>query len=182
MVRGSICGSSIIFDFQAKRGRKRCGYWLGIDYTTTSLVMASNWLVDNAALHHVTGDHQNLATYSPYTGTHSVLIGNGTGLSISRTGSTFLPTSHKNFSLHHTLYVPSMHKNLISVSKFFASNNTSVEIFRDYFHVKDKSTGAILLQGQNNKGIYEWPTHSNNKLPLPSCFTAKVNDCLGINI
>lgn len=69
-----------------------------------------------------------------------------------------------------------MHKNLIYLC---ASNNTSVEFFRDYFQTKDKSTGSILLQGQNNNGIYEWQTlsHLNNKSPSPSCFVVKVDDC-----
>ena len=38
---------------------------------------------------------------------------------------------------------------------------------------------TILLQGQNNNGIYELSTlsHFNNKLLPPSCFAVKVDDC-----
>lgn len=83
------------------------------NHTSTLTVPTSNWLIDSAASHHITRDLQNLAIHNPYNGTDSVLIGNGTGLGISHTGSTFLPSTRKPFHLNNVLCVPSRHKNLI---------------------------------------------------------------------
>lgn len=98
-------------------------------HTTTSPLPSSQWLVDSAASHHITSDLQNLSIKHPYHGNDIVVIGNGVGLSISHTGSLSLDSPSKTFSLHDILYVPSMHKNLISVSQFCMSNNTSIEFF-----------------------------------------------------
>ena len=51
-----------------------------------------------------------------------------------------------------------MQKNLISVSQFCHTNNTSVEFFPSYFVVKDLTTGATLARGRNRNNVYEWPT------------------------
>ena len=85
------------------------------------------------------------------------MIGDGTGLLISHTGSASLPSSTTTFTLNDALYVPSMKKNLISISQFCISNNASVEFLPSCFHVKDLRTGAILLTGNTKDGVYEWP-------------------------
>ena len=68
-----------------------------------------------------------------------------------------------------------MHKNLIFVSQFCMPNNTSIEFFPTFFQVKDLSTGAILLRGQNIEGVYEWPKSfpSNKYLSTSSFVTIK---------
>ena len=85
------------------------------------------------------------------------MIGNGTGLTISRTGSTSLKTPTHYFSLSNVLYVPTMKKNLISISNLCRTNNASIEFSPTSFFVKDLRTGAILLQGPTKDGVYEWP-------------------------
>ena len=86
------------------------------------------------------------------------MIGDGSGLPITHTGSTSLNTPYHSFTLSNVLYVPTMKRNLISISQFCKSNNTSIEFLPSSFHVKDLSTGAILLKGQTKGGVYEWPT------------------------
>ena len=49
-----------------------------------------------------------------------------------------------------------MQDNLIFVSKFCYSHNASIEFFPSSFQVKDLCTGALLLQGHNKDGVYEW--------------------------
>ncbi|KAH9671391.1 retrovirus-related pol polyprotein from transposon RE1 [Citrus sinensis] len=123
------------------------------------------------------GDLRNLSTHSPYHGSDSVIVGNGMDLGISHTGSTSLCTSSSKFYLQNILYVPTINRNLISVSQFCNVNKASIEFFHDHFQVKDLSTGAVLLQGRNNQGVYEWPAASSFPVPaLPtSNATIKTN-------
>ncbi|CAI0451502.1 unnamed protein product, partial [Linum tenue] len=40
---------------------------------------STQWLMDSAASHHVTGDLGNLSLYSDYTGPDELIVGNGSG-------------------------------------------------------------------------------------------------------
>ncbi|XP_019085418.1 PREDICTED: uncharacterized protein LOC109126362 [Camelina sativa] len=52
-----------------------------------NLVVASPpWVMDSGSTHHLTSDLHNLALHQPYNGEDSVLIGDGSGLSITHTG------------------------------------------------------------------------------------------------
>jgi hypothetical protein len=117
----------------------------------------SNWLVDSAASHHVTTDLNALSMPQDYAGSDDIVIGDGTGLEITHTGSTTLPTPSTPFTLSNVLCVPSMQNNLISVSKFCKTNKVSVEFFPAFFVVKDLRTGAPRLREQNKNDVYEWP-------------------------
>nr|DAD26772.1 TPA_asm: hypothetical protein HUJ06_028240 [Nelumbo nucifera] len=132
---------------------------LGTDPTPT-------WLLDSGASHHVTSDLSNLSLHSPYQGTDDVMIGDGSGLQITYTGSTTIPTSSRTITLHNVLCVPSMKKNLISIYQLCISNHVSIEFSPSTFHVKDLNTGAILLTGQPKDGVYEWPASSSSSSPL----------------
>lgn len=120
--------------------------------------------MDSAASHHVTSDIANLSHHQNYEGPDNIMIGDGSGLSISHTGFTTLPACSNTFSLSNVLCAPSIHKNLISVSKFCKTNQTSVEFFPNSFIVKDLRTGAHLLQGQNKHDVYEWPSTVNSTI------------------
>lgn len=74
-----------------------------------------NWLLDSGATHHLTYDLQNLSLHQPYQGTDDVMIADGSSLSISHTGSIFLPSNTRALALHKVLCVPNVNKNLISV-------------------------------------------------------------------
>lgn len=76
---------------------------------------ANNWLLDSGATHHLTSDLNNLSLHQPYMGGEAVTIADGSGLEISHTGSTFLSTPTRSLALKDVLYVPNVHKNLISV-------------------------------------------------------------------
>ena len=119
-----------------------------------------SWLLDSGASHHVTSDLHNLSLHAPYSGSDDIMIGDGSTLPISHTGSTLLTTPTRNLSLDNVLCVPSMKKNLISISQFCISNNISIEFLPYVFLVKDLLTGTILLRGQTRDGVYEWPTSS----------------------
>ena len=87
-----------------------------------------------------------------------MIVGNGAGLPITTTGFTTILTSSKNLLLDNVLCVPNMKKNLISVNKLCQSNGVMVQMCPNEFQVKDLNTGATILKGRANAGLYEWPT------------------------
>ena len=54
---------------------------------------------------------------------------------------------------------PQFKKNLISVHHFTKHNNLYLEFHLTYFLVKDRITGAILLKGECEDGVYPFPEH-----------------------
>ena len=74
--------------------------------TTTNTAPRQPWLLDSAATNHVTSDLHNLSLHSPYDGPDSILIGDGTGLRITHSGSTTLSP----FTISNVLCVPSIQK------------------------------------------------------------------------
>lgn len=60
----------------------------------------------------MTTDLNNLAMHSEYDDPDDIVIGDGSGLSITRMGSTKLSTPSNTFSLSNVLCVPSMGKQI----------------------------------------------------------------------
>ncbi|KAK0599109.1 hypothetical protein LWI29_002433 [Acer saccharum] len=128
-----------------------------------------DWLLDSGASHHVTSDLQNMSLHSPYTGSDDIMIGDGSGLTITHTGSLKLPVKNSSFLLSDVLCVPNMKQNLISVSKFCVTNQVTVEFSPFSFVVKDLRTGAQLMQGRTRNGVYEWPSHAQLEKTAHPC-------------
>lgn len=135
--------------------------------------------MDSGASHHVTGDLTNLSHQQPYEGPDDILLGDGSGLEITHTGSSKLPATSKYFCLSNVLCVPSIKQNLISVSKFCKTNNASIEFFPSSFVVKDLKTGARLTQGRSKNDVYEWPwpNKGNTEITSPkqACVSVKTS-------
>ena len=125
--------------------------------------------MDSGATHHLTNDLQNLALHQPYLGDDSVMIGDGSGLAITHTGSSSLPFSSRNIRLNDVLCVPNIKKNLISVYRLCNTNKVSVEFFPASFQVKDLCSGIPLIQGTTKDELYEWPAKPST---LQSFFTS----------
>ncbi|KAK0593671.1 hypothetical protein LWI29_001354 [Acer saccharum] len=117
----------------------------------------NNWVLDTGASHHMTSDLQNLSLHSEYGGSEDIMVGDGKTIPITHIGSTSLSTPSNSFCLTNVLCSPHISHNLVSVSQFCSHNNTSVEFFPDYFLVKDLTTGASLVRGQNKGNLYVWP-------------------------
>ena len=85
------------------------------------------------------------------------MIGDGTGLPLTHTGSTSLTTSTNIFHLNNVLCVLHMKKNLISISQFCNTNNVSIEFLPSTFLVKNLRIGTPLMTEKTKDGVYEWP-------------------------
>ena len=130
---------------------------VSINCATASNGRDKNWLLDSAASHNITGAFSNLSIHSEYDGTDEVILRDGSGLAVSRIGSLAVHSPHRTFTLRDTLCVLNLCKNLISVHHLTKQNNVFIEFHPFYFLVKDKISGAILLKGACNNGIYTFP-------------------------
>ena len=113
--------------------------------------------MDSATSHNITGDLANLSIHNEYDGTDEVILGNGSGLTVSHIGSLELHSPNCTFILSDTLCVPNLSKNLIFVHHLTKQNNVVVEFHHFHFFVKDKITGVILLRGACENGVYIFP-------------------------
>lgn len=111
------------------------------------LNLDSNWYLDSWATNHLTNNFNNLFTRSEYGGESQIYAANSSGLSILYYGSSSLMSSSSNrsFILNNLLRVPSIKKNLISVSQFAKDNNVFFEFHLEFCYVKDRIIGQMLL-------------------------------------
>ncbi|KAJ9556373.1 hypothetical protein OSB04_010987 [Centaurea solstitialis] len=115
----------------------------------------TNWLFDSGASFHATNDLNNLSIHAPYDGTEELVIGDGSCLQISHIGSLILYTSNTPLILKNVLYVPSLSRNIISISRLCIDNNFLIEFYSFVFVIKDLATKLPLFTGTTIKGMYE---------------------------
>jgi GAG-pre-integrase domain len=113
-----------------------------------------SWYMDSRASAHVSPDLNCFTSYSPYSGTDQLQIGDGKGLPILHLGSSSLVTSSKPLVLTNMLHVPSISKPLLSISRLITDNNIIVEFNASSCLVKDRVTNQVLLQGVLYNGLY----------------------------
>ncbi|MCH82949.1 retrovirus-related Pol polyprotein from transposon TNT 1-94, partial [Trifolium medium] len=128
---------------------------------SSSSTPSFNWYSDSGASHHVTSSSQNIHQLSPFEGPDQVYLGNGQGLSISHFGSSSFSSPLKpnvQLILHNLLLVPTITKNLLSVSQFAKDNSVYFEFHSDICLVKSQGTNEVLLQGTvGPDGLYQFP-------------------------
>ena len=97
-------------------------------FSTTSLTPppSSDWYFDSGATSHMTSQSSSLSHILPlrYPTPSSIVVGNGSIMPVTATGSTELSSSLR---LNNVLVSPQLIKNLISVRQFTIDNNCSVE-------------------------------------------------------
>src|ERR1044072_4369227 len=129
----------------------------------SSANLSKEWFPDSGATHHVTHDFQNLDLGSASAADPSqnqVYLGNGQGLFINSVGSyTFTSpfNSSQSLVLTNLLHVPSITKNLVSVSQFARDNSVFFEFHSDFCLVKSQATCEVLLRGTlGPDGLYSF--------------------------
>ncbi|KAL0534316.1 hypothetical protein IC582_028606 [Cucumis melo] len=134
----------------------------------------SNWYPDFGATNHLTYSLSNLSTRFEYGGGNQIYAANGSGLPTTHYGSMSFNSStlpFKLFTLNNLLHVPSITKNLISVSQFVKDNHVFFEFHPTLCYVKDLDTGQVLLQGLLNDRLYKFtiqPSHKDFTILTPT--------------
>jgi hypothetical protein len=80
-----------------------------------------DWVVDSGATHHTTPSVDNISTLRPLASSTplSIIVGNGSSLSITSVGDSVLPGP---FYLNNILLAPDMVQSLLSVCRFTTDN------------------------------------------------------------
>ena len=117
-------------------------------FATPKVVNDTNWYPDSGASNHVTFDATNLMTKVEYYKSNQVHIGNSMGLSIKHVGQSVFssPYTSRILSLKQLLHVPTITKNLLSVSKFTYANDVFFEFHSHSYFVKDQTSKTVLLR------------------------------------
>lgn len=112
----------------------------------------------------------NLSIRSEYHGPDQLQLGNGAGLPISHVGMSSFSVGSLTFKPKDIFHIPNISKNLLSVSKFTHDNDVIFEFHPDFFLVKDRRTGKVVLQGPNKQGLYRLNKSSHVNLSSPSAY------------
>lgn len=124
--------------------------------TSSCTAFDPKWYPDSGATNHLTPNLDNLVNKSNYEGNDQIQMGNGTGLGIHHIGSSTFQSKFdpKILSIRQLLHVPSITKNLLSVSQFAKDNAVFFEFFPNSCYVRDQVTRKILMQGRLEGGLY----------------------------
>ncbi|CAL0312026.1 unnamed protein product [Lupinus luteus] len=116
------------------------------------------WFPDLRATNYITVDPNLVHNTMEHFGPKHLYMGNGTKELISCSGTTtFSSLCHPNISLslNNLLLVPTITKNLISVSQFAKDNHCFFEFHPNDCFVKSQDSKAILLHGSlTPEGLY----------------------------
>lgn len=107
-------------------------------YTTSDPL----WYPDSGATNHLTPDVNNLIHKIKYTGLDQIHMGNGECVFIKHIGHSYFASDYQPriLTLKKLLHVPSITKNLLSISKFAADNHVYFEFHSSCCIVKDQSS------------------------------------------
>ncbi|KAL4324473.1 hypothetical protein GQ457_11G021190 [Hibiscus cannabinus] len=115
-----------------------------------------HWFIDSGASHHVSPNQDLSQGGAAYYGPGKLTVGNGMSLPILHVGNGNLHSSSRPLHLHNVLHVPSVTKNLISVSKLARDNNIFLEFHAKSCLARDEDTRAMLLTGDVVDGLYRF--------------------------
>ncbi|CAA0807454.1 Unknown protein [Striga hermonthica] len=110
-----------------------------------------DWCLDSGASTHMTNQPETLDSLKSYSGNSSVIVGNGSNLSISHIGSCRLPNGMR---LNDVLVVPHLTKNLVSISKLTSDLPVDVVFSGNLFLIQHRETKEPLARGRCDGGLY----------------------------
>lgn len=93
--------------------------------------------MDSRYTHHLTSKMENLGLHSEYTGPEEVTLRDGKSIPISRIGSNIISVDSNKYKLDNILHGPASSSNLLSVLQFTNSNDVSVDLFPNFFIIKE---------------------------------------------
>lgn len=126
------------------------------------------WFPDSGATNHVTNDLGHLSMSPEYAGRGKIYTGNAIGLPIHHIGHNSFFSNSRVLHLKILLHVPSITKNLISVSQFCSDNNVFFEFHSTSCFVKDQATKRVLLEGAVDGGLYKFHLIKNKASASPT--------------
>ncbi|KAK9088258.1 hypothetical protein Scep_027340 [Stephania cephalantha] len=109
-------------------------------------------------------DPSFLSNKSDYASNMFIVVGNSSHLPISATGSLSL-AQNPSLKFPHTLLVPSIKKNLLSISQLTNDNDVFVELDHSCF-MNDTYSNKVLLRGVLETGCTTFHLHLVQHLPL----------------
>ncbi|GMI69275.1 hypothetical protein HRI_000596800 [Hibiscus trionum] len=139
------------------------------------------WYPDSGATSHLTPDAGNIYFPLSYAGSGKVSVADGSTVAISSIGNSSINSSVRPLVLTNLLHVPSIKKNLLSVSKFTRDNSVSIEFFPDSCVVKDLTTRQQMLRGFQSEGLYKLVSDESvvrgNSSASSGSFVVTSSDC-----
>ena len=118
---------------------------------------AANWYMDSEATAHLASSSGILDSVLKHSTGNSVVVGNGSSIPITHSGSTSLSSPSRFLSLNNVLVAPNIIKNLISVRRFTNDNWCSIEFDPFGFSIKDLNTRKTLLRSESKGDLYSIP-------------------------
>nr|TKS07948.1 hypothetical protein D5086_0000105980 [Populus alba] len=115
-------------------------------------ITEDTWYPDTGANQHMTPNSNEVQGIHPYSGTDTIMVGNGNGLSITGIGQTTLPIT--TLQLHNVLVVPNIKGKLLFVSQFIRDNNCYFLFYPWGFLLKDMKTNQVILKGPVVNGLF----------------------------
>ncbi|OMO78631.1 Integrase, catalytic core [Corchorus capsularis] len=109
----------------------------------------NSWFPNTAASAHMTADPGILSSLSQYHGCDKILIGDGSLLDISHTGTMDIPVLDGNLQLNNVLVVPEIKKNLLSVGQLTDDYPYTCEFSSAGVVIKDRETGKMIAKGSH---------------------------------
>ncbi|GJS94229.1 ribonuclease H-like domain-containing protein [Tanacetum coccineum] len=115
------------------------------------------WYMDTRATSHLSSHTGNLHTSSLNRIFHSIIVENGSSISVTHSGHVQIPNPYRPLHLRNVLVTPNIIKNLVSVSKLTTDNKCSIDFDPYGFTVQDYHTRQTILRCDNTGDLY--PLH-----------------------
>lgn len=150
-------------------------------YASPSSVADSAWYPDSGATNHLTSSANHLGNRSVYSGGEQIFLANGKSMPICNIGNASVQqfSFTKPLLLNHLLHVPTVSKNLLSVSKFAHDNHVYFEFHPHSCYVKCQVTKKVLLRGILKDGLYYFPNLKllSNSTPPQALLSTRSTTC-----
>jgi hypothetical protein len=118
----------------------------------------TKWTTDTGASNHMTGQSGMLTNLRKYKGADSIIIGNGSSIPILGIGDTQIKQQKIALPLRDVLLVPTLTKNLLSVSQLTKQFPVNCEFSNVDFYVKERKTGQPVITRTRKGDLYVLPT------------------------